>query len=358
MILWRQGDLRALWGNKMIQSHSGEWNVATVMSPNSWLSHVVLYDRPTSRPWHYDGVWDFHGKEDRTRIFMEKRTQPVVFKVEEAMNSGRIELICPLRTPSFPTGTHEYEPIGHSFIEWVRNCIITRESKINERVGAAMVINGHFQNGEMTCRQLSKRFPDNSIFATEATAITLALDYYQYMDPVQHDVVVYSGSMSCLHAIEGEDTENLIRRIMNLLLVLSDKALSFCWVPSHYGIECNEIVDQLTIKTLDHHIDPLTTFHCACLKPSVNSYSQQEVQINRDVSVHEISSLETNTRATQENIHDIHLKRWDGITHPCSHFNSGLFLPQKTIFSWVQKFIRILGNMQVSKNIYFRNYTH
>ena len=49
---------------------------------------------------------------------------------------------------------------------------------------------------------LSKRLPDNStIFAAEATAITLALDYYQHMEPVRHDVVVYSDPMSCLQAI-------------------------------------------------------------------------------------------------------------------------------------------------------------
>ena len=69
-------------------------------------------------------------------------------------------------------------------------------------MGAAAVINRHFQNGETTCRQLSNRLPDNStIFAAEATAISLALNYYQHMGPVHHDVVVYSDSMSCLQAI-------------------------------------------------------------------------------------------------------------------------------------------------------------
>ena len=100
------------------------------------------------------------------------------------------------------------------------------------RVGAAAVINRHFQNGESICRQLSKRLPNNStIFAAEATAITLALDYYRYMDPVQHDVVFCSDSMSCFQAIESEDTENpLICHIMNLLWALSDKGthVHFC----------------------------------------------------------------------------------------------------------------------------------
>ena len=92
-------------------------------------------------------------------------------------------------------------------------------SKMNERVRAAVVINRHFQNGETTCRHLSKRLPDNStIFAAEATAITLTLGYYRHMDAVRHDAVVCSDSVPCLQAIESEDTENtFICHIMNLL---------------------------------------------------------------------------------------------------------------------------------------------
>ena len=141
-----------------------------------------------------------------------------------------------------------------------------------------------YQNGETTCRQLSKRIPNNStIFAAEATVITLALGYYRYIDPVKHDVVVYSDPMSCLQAIEGEDTENpLICHIMNLLWALSDKGsrVRFCWVPSHCDIEGNEIVDQLAKEIIDHDECPLATVHYADLKPMVNSYIQQEVQIN------------------------------------------------------------------------------
>ena len=137
------------------------------------------------------------------------------------------ESVCSLGTPSFPPGTHDYDPTIHNLIEGVSKCMISRQeaqAKFNEyhesqgshdevytdgskRVGAVAVINRHFQNGETTCRQLSKRLPDNStIFTAEATAITLALNYYQHMGPVHHDVVVYSHSMSCLPAIEGQDT--------------------------------------------------------------------------------------------------------------------------------------------------------
>ena len=240
---------------------------------------------------------------------------PIGLKVEEAMTSAEInaELVCPLRTPNFPPGTHDYDPKKHDLIEGVSKCMISGQeaqakfnefreaqgshdevytdgSKMNERVGAAAVTNRHFQNGETTCRQLSKRLPDNStIFAAEATAISLALNYYQHMGPVHHDVVVYSDSMSCLQAIEGEDTENpFICHIMNLLWSLSDKGtrVRFCWVPSHCGIDGNERVDQLAKETLNQDIDPLASVHYTDMKPLVNSYIQKLVQTKWDVAVH------------------------------------------------------------------------
>ena len=60
----------------------------------------------------------------------------------------------------------------------------------------------------------------------------------------------------------------------------------FCWVPSHCGIEGNELVDQQAKETLDHDINSLTTVHYADLKPLVNSYIKQEVQTKLDVSIH------------------------------------------------------------------------
>ena len=135
----------------------------------------------------------------------------------------------------------------HDLTEGVGKCMLPRQeaqAKFNEakhkdpmmvltpmapkwmrRVRAAVVINHHFQDGETTCHRLSKRQPDNStIFAAEVTAITLVLNYYRQMGPVQHDVVVYSDSISCLLAIEGKETENpFICHIMNLLWLLSNK---------------------------------------------------------------------------------------------------------------------------------------
>ena len=275
------------------------------LSMNYYLKTCAFTDNPAHHALHEFGptTRDLHlprpnGKGGMTR----PPTKAIGLKVEEAMSSAEIaiETVCPLKTPTFPPGTHEYEPKRHSLIEGVSKCTITREEaqakfteycnaqgphdevytdgfNIDKRVGAAAVINRHFQNGETTCRQPSKRLPNNStIFAAEATPITQALNYYRHIDPVQHDVVIYSDSMSCLQAIEGKDTNNpLICQIMNLLWALSDKGtcVRFCWMPSHCGIEGNEIVDQLAKETLDHDIDPLTTVHFADLKPLVNSHS-------------------------------------------------------------------------------------
>ena len=137
--------------------------------------------------------------------------------------------------------------------------VYTDGSKMDERVGAGAVINHHSRMVRQPAPQLSKRLPDNSTnFAAEATAITLALNYYWHIGPVHHDVVVYSDSMSCLQAIESEDTETpLFCHIMNLLWLLSDNGIHarFCWIPSHGGILGNEKVDQLVKETLDQDMD-------------------------------------------------------------------------------------------------------
>ena len=108
-------------------------------------------------------------------------------EAEEAMTSAEniAELVYFLRTPSFPQGTHDYDPKRHELLEGVSKYMISRQrtqakfneyhelqgshdevytdgSKMNERFGAVAVINHHFQNGERICHQLSKRLPENT----------------------------------------------------------------------------------------------------------------------------------------------------------------------------------------------------
>ena len=62
---------------------------------------------------------------------------PIGLKVEETMTSAEInaELVCPLRTPNFPPGTHDYDPKRHDLIEGVNKCMISgqeAQAKFNE----------------------------------------------------------------------------------------------------------------------------------------------------------------------------------------------------------------------------------
>ena len=54
---------------------------------------------------------------------------PISPKVEAAMASAEInaELVCPLRTPNFPLGTHNYDPKKHNPIEGMSKCMISRQ---------------------------------------------------------------------------------------------------------------------------------------------------------------------------------------------------------------------------------------
>ena len=113
----------------------------------------------------------------------------------------------------------KYDPKQRDLVEGVSKCMISGQeaqakfSEYHETQGSHRWLqnkqesrgNGghqpHFQIGETTCHQLSKRLPDNStIFAAEATAISLALNYYQHMGPVHHDVVVvFAGKWGWRH---------------------------------------------------------------------------------------------------------------------------------------------------------------
>ena len=67
------------------------------------------------------------------------------------------------------------------------------------------------------------------------------------------------------------------------------KSLKLIQLHMNIGIDSddgNEIVDQLAKETLDHGIDPLKTVLYADLKPVLNSYIHQEVQIKWDVPIH------------------------------------------------------------------------
>ena len=276
---------------------------------------------PTSGPCHWSQARGSHGlRWDQCGIGLppgdtQLSTRNAWLRSQETRPHWRIK--CMISREEAQAKFNEYHETQRSHDE-----VYTDGSKMNERVGAAGVINRHFQDGETTCRQLSKRLSDNStIFAAEATYITLVLNYYRHMGPpVHHDVVVYSDSLSCLQAIEGEDTKNpFICHIMNLLWLLSNKGthVRFCWIPSHCGIEGNEKVDQLATETLDQDIDRLASVHYTDLKPLVNSYVGSN-QVGCSCTWQRSLSRETNI-GTPEEI-PAPYQSWRGCNHQTSNW--------------------------------------
>ena len=143
------------------------------LSMHYYLKIRACVDNPAYHALHeFDHtIRDLHAPRPNRRGGMTRPPAPAIgLKVEAAMASAEInvELVCPLGTPRFPPGMHDYDPKRHDLIEGVSKCMISREetqakfneyreaqgshdevytdgSKMNERVGAAAIINRHFQ---------------------------------------------------------------------------------------------------------------------------------------------------------------------------------------------------------------------
>ena len=80
------------------------------------------------------------------------------------------------------------------------------------------------------------RIPDDSsIFTTEAKAVGLAIDF-----------IIFSDSLSVLKAMNHTISKNpQIRKLLEKCHeLLVNKEIVLCWIPSHMGIQGNEMVDQ------------------------------------------------------------------------------------------------------------------
>ena len=138
---------------------------------------------------------DLYAPRPNGRGGMTRPPAPLIgLKVEEAMTSAEInaKLVCPLTTPNFPPGTYDYDPKRHDLIEGVSKCMISGQearakfnyfreaqgshdevytdgSKMNEKVGAAAVINSSTLTQCPVCRQLRVKTPRTLSFAISWT---------------------------------------------------------------------------------------------------------------------------------------------------------------------------------------------
>ena len=145
--------------------------------------------------------------------------------------------------------------------------IYTDGSKDKAGTAAAAVSRGR----EYLCRLPSEA----SVFSAEARAIMLALDIIEL---TTHDkFIIFSDSMSCLQAILYLNFHNPV--IVEILerchhLSVSNKEISFCWIPSHIGIPGNERADSVARAALKIPISTDIKISHADLKQSVNAYFQ------------------------------------------------------------------------------------
>ena len=148
--------------------------------------------------------------------------------------------------------------------------IYTDEAKEDSKVGCAVISDNHSN---------MQRIPDDSsIFTAEAKAIDLALDFISTCD-ANNKFVIFSDSLSVLKAMNHTSSKN--PQIQKLLEKCHErlvyKEIVLCWIPSHIGIQGNEMVDKQAKTSLS--LEP-TSFKIpfSNFKPSINKYILEEWQ--------------------------------------------------------------------------------
>ena len=147
----------------------------------------------------------------------------------------------------------------------------------DSKVGCAVISDNHSN---------MQRIPDDSsIFTAEAKAIDLALDFISTFD-ANNKFIIFSDSLSVLKAMNHTSSKN--PQIQKLLEkchdLLAYKEIALCWIPSHIGIQGNEMVDKQAKTSLS--LEP-TSFKIpfSNFKPSINKYILEEWQTSWNNSI-------------------------------------------------------------------------
>ena len=117
-------------------------------------------------------------------------------------------------------------------------------------------------------------------------AIDLALDFISTCD-ANNKFIIFSDSLSVLKAMIHTSSKN--PQIQKLLekcheLLLAYKEIVLCWIPSHIGIQGNEMVDKQAKTSLS--LEP-TSFKVpfSNFKPSINRYILDQWQTSWNNSI-------------------------------------------------------------------------
>ena len=137
--------------------------------------------------------------------------------------------------------------------------------KMVKKVASAAILDGELYQF---------RLPNNSsIFSAELKAIDLALSHIEQDAYWQY--IIFTDSLSAMHALEGEKTDNpLIVNLLEKLSRLCERAdIIFCWLPSHVGISGNEEADKAAKDALSLDILPFKV-PFEDFKPLINNFVQ------------------------------------------------------------------------------------
>ena len=116
----------------------------------------------------------------------------------------------------------------------------------------------------------SKLAPVASVFTAELTAITEALNLISERE--EKEFVIYTDSYSSILALQQFNSFNpLVRKVQEWLFKFHSKyKIHFCWIPSHVGIQQNELVDiaaKSASRDPDLHITRNKVPHVDMKKP-------------------------------------------------------------------------------------------
>ena len=130
-----------------------------------------------------------------------------------------------------------------------------------------------------------QRIPDDSsIFTAEAKAVDLTLDFISTCD-ANYTFIIFSDSLSVLKAMNNTSSKN--PQIQKLLEkwheLLAYKECVLCWIPSHIGIQGNEMVDKQVKTSLS--LEPTFKIPFSNFKPSINKYILEEWQTSWNNSI-------------------------------------------------------------------------
>ena len=129
-----------------------------------------------------------------------------------------------------------------------------------------------------------QRIPDDSsIFTVEAKAVDLALDFNSICD-ANNKFIIFSDPLSALKAMNHASSKKIQKLLEKCHELLAYKEIVLCWIPSHIGIQRNEMVDKqaktsLSLEPISFKI-PFSNF-----KPSINKYIFEEWQTSWNNSI-------------------------------------------------------------------------